>query len=43
MRREGIKLGDIDVAGYAGERARITAHRLAPESLQRARELLVGA
>ena len=31
---------DLEVAGYAGELARVTAYRLAPESLQRARELL---
>jgi len=31
---------DIDVAGYGGERARITAYRVAPESVERARELL---
>lgn len=31
---------DLDVAGYAGERARVTGYRVAPQSLDRARELL---
>lgn len=31
---------DLEILGYAGESARITAYRLAPHSLQRARDLL---
>jgi hypothetical protein len=31
---------EIEVSGYAGEPARLTAYRLAPESVAHARELL---
>lgn len=31
---------DLDVVGYAGEPARVTAYRIAPQSLERARALL---
>lgn len=34
---------DIEVVGYAGTPARLTAYRLAPESVERAHELLEDA